>query len=66
MYLRCCSFDGDADRVVYHTTNSSGHLILVDGDKIGCLYGMAIAKLLKDIIQIGPDVKEEGHFQVVK
>lgn len=57
MYLRCCSLDGDADRLVYHTTDSHGQLILIDGDKIGALYGKAICQLLEDIIGVSTKVR---------
>lgn len=57
IYVRCCSFDGDADRLVYHSANSKGQLVLVDGDKIGALYGRAIAKLLGGIIRISHKVR---------
>lgn len=59
MYLRCCSLDGDADRLVYHTTNAKGEPVLLDGDKIGILYSKAIAKLLEDIIGVYPSVRFE-------
>ncbi|CAM9593426.1 unnamed protein product [Chrysoparadoxa australica] len=35
--LRCCSLDGDADRLVYHYFKSDGNWSLLDGDKIACL-----------------------------
>ena len=34
---RCCSLDGDADRIVYFT-NKDGKLSLLNGDKIACLF----------------------------
>uniref|UniRef100_A0A673NHZ6 Phosphoacetylglucosamine mutase n=1 Tax=Sinocyclocheilus rhinocerous TaxID=307959 RepID=A0A673NHZ6_9TELE len=34
---RCCSFDGDADRIVYYYTDSKGCFHLLDGDKIATL-----------------------------
>ncbi|XP_030637554.1 phosphoacetylglucosamine mutase [Chanos chanos] len=43
---RCCSFDGDADRIVYYYTNSDGHFHLLDGDKIATL----ISTFLKELI----------------
>ncbi|GBG33793.1 Phosphoacetylglucosamine mutase [Hondaea fermentalgiana] len=37
--VRCCSFDGDADRIVYYRAmGESDSLNLFDGDKIACLY----------------------------
>lgn len=38
-----CSFDGDADRIVFHRFNSEGKWYLADGDKIACL----LAQVLK-------------------
>lgn len=35
--MRCCSLDGDADRVVYYFVNEDGQFKLLDGDKIGTL-----------------------------
>ncbi|KAG5183674.1 putative phosphoacetylglucosamine mutase [Tribonema minus] len=34
---RCCSLDGDADRLVYHYFDSSGVWHLLDGDKMAAL-----------------------------
>lgn len=33
----CCSFDGDADRIVYYYKDTAGHFHLIDGDKIATL-----------------------------
>eukprot|EP00512_Aurantiochytrium_limacinum_P003136 CAMPEP_0171502158 /NCGR_PEP_ID=MMETSP0958-20121227/10006_1 /TAXON_ID=87120 /ORGANISM="Aurantiochytrium limacinum, Strain ATCCMYA-1381" /LENGTH=558 /DNA_ID=CAMNT_0012037149 /DNA_START=119 /DNA_END=1795 /DNA_ORIENTATION=- len=41
---RCCSFDGDADRIVYYRASDSDALNLFDGDKIACLYTFFIQK----------------------
>uniref|UniRef100_A0A7N6BX54 Phosphoacetylglucosamine mutase n=1 Tax=Anabas testudineus TaxID=64144 RepID=A0A7N6BX54_ANATE len=35
---RWCSFDGDADRIVYYYTDSEGQFHLLDGDKINTYY----------------------------
>ncbi|XP_062860617.1 phosphoacetylglucosamine mutase [Trichomycterus rosablanca] len=43
---RCCSFDGDADRVVYYYSDSAGCFHLLDGDKIATL----ISTYLKDLL----------------
>ncbi|XP_041832062.1 phosphoacetylglucosamine mutase [Melanotaenia boesemani] len=51
---RCCSFDGDADRIVYYYTDSQGCFHLLDGDKIATL----ICTYLKELInQAGLDLK---------
>uniref|UniRef100_A0A3Q0REP3 Phosphoacetylglucosamine mutase n=1 Tax=Amphilophus citrinellus TaxID=61819 RepID=A0A3Q0REP3_AMPCI len=51
---RCCSFDGDADRVVYYYTDSEGTFHLLDGDKMATL----ISTFLKELLtQAGLDLK---------
>ncbi|XP_023285980.1 phosphoacetylglucosamine mutase [Seriola lalandi dorsalis] len=51
---RCCSFDGDADRIVYYYTDSEGQFHLLDGDKIATV----IVTFLKELItQAGLDLK---------
>ncbi|XP_059797713.1 phosphoacetylglucosamine mutase isoform X2 [Balaenoptera ricei] len=47
---RCCSFDGDADRIVYYYHDADGQFHLVDGDKIAAL----ISGFLKEpLLEIG-------------
>jgi phosphoacetylglucosamine mutase len=36
-YTKCCSLDGDADRIVYFT-KVNGNFKLINGDKIACLF----------------------------
>ncbi|XP_047659790.1 phosphoacetylglucosamine mutase-like [Tachysurus fulvidraco] len=43
---RCCSFDGDADRIVYYYKDSAGHFHLLDGDKIATLISTYLKELL--------------------
>ncbi|KAJ1944751.1 hypothetical protein FBU59_002515 [Linderina macrospora] len=43
---RYCSFDGDADRIVYYYADESGHFHLLDGDKISTL----VATYLRDLV----------------
>lgn len=51
---RSCSFDGDADRIVYYYTDSKGQFHLLDGDKIATL----ISTFLKELLtQAGLDLK---------
>ncbi|XP_076016343.1 phosphoacetylglucosamine mutase [Genypterus blacodes] len=51
---RCCSFDGDADRIVYYYTDSEGKFHLLDGDKIATL----ISTFLKELLtQAGLDLQ---------
>ncbi|KAI8968495.1 hypothetical protein BDF20DRAFT_896702 [Mycotypha africana] len=54
---RCCSFDGDADRIVYYYVTEEGTFRLLDGDKIAGLAAAFIAELVKeagiDSIKVG-------------
>uniref|UniRef100_A0AAR2KNP0 Phosphoacetylglucosamine mutase n=1 Tax=Pygocentrus nattereri TaxID=42514 RepID=A0AAR2KNP0_PYGNA len=43
---RCCSFDGDADRIVYYYNDSDGSFHLLDGDKIATLISTYLKELL--------------------
>ncbi|KAF3790335.1 Phosphoacetylglucosamine mutase [Nymphaea thermarum] len=44
--LRCASLDGDADRIVYFHVLPTGHISLVDGDKILSLFAVFIKEQL--------------------
>ncbi|XP_066110222.1 phosphoacetylglucosamine mutase isoform X2 [Saccopteryx bilineata] len=46
---RCCSFDGDADRIVYYYRDTDGHFHLIDGDKIATLISSFLKELLLEI-----------------
>ncbi|KAM9233862.1 phosphoacetylglucosamine mutase isoform 1-T1 [Dugong dugon] len=46
---RCCSFDGDADRIVYYYRDADGHFHLIDGDKIATLISSFLKELLLEI-----------------
>ncbi|XP_037375922.1 phosphoacetylglucosamine mutase [Talpa occidentalis] len=46
---RCCSFDGDADRIVYYYHDADGHFHLIDGDKIATLISSFLKELLSEI-----------------
>ncbi|XP_064025338.1 phosphoacetylglucosamine mutase [Pogoniulus pusillus] len=48
---RCCSFDGDADRIVYYYEDTSGHFHLIDGDKIATLISIFLKELLAKVGQ---------------
>ncbi|CAL8313633.1 unnamed protein product [Lota lota] len=51
---RCCSFDGDADRIVYYYNDDQGRFHLLDGDKIATL----ISTFLKELLtQAGLDLE---------
>ncbi|CAN9507767.1 unnamed protein product [Ophioblennius macclurei] len=43
---RCCSFDGDADRIVYYYMDSAERFHLLDGDKIATLITIFLKELL--------------------
>lgn len=45
---RCCSIDGDSDRVVFFT-KEGGQFKLIDGDKIATLSAIFIRDLLKEL-----------------
>uniref|UniRef100_A0A8C1P6Q0 Phosphoacetylglucosamine mutase n=1 Tax=Cyprinus carpio TaxID=7962 RepID=A0A8C1P6Q0_CYPCA len=47
---RCCSFDGDADRIVYYYTDSKGCFHLLDGDKIATLISTYLKELLTQVL----------------
>lgn len=46
---RCCSFDGDADRVVYYYTDADGTFHLLDGDKMATLISTFLKELLTQV-----------------
>uniref|UniRef100_A0A8D0L3V9 Phosphoacetylglucosamine mutase n=1 Tax=Sphenodon punctatus TaxID=8508 RepID=A0A8D0L3V9_SPHPU len=48
---RCCSFDGDADRIVYFYNDAAGHFHLLDGDKIATLISTFLKELLSKVGQ---------------
>ncbi|KAM9840181.1 phosphoacetylglucosamine mutase [Aulostomus maculatus] len=43
---RCCSFDGDADRIVYYYSGADGQFQLLDGDKMSTLISTFLKELL--------------------
>lgn len=46
---RYCSFDGDADRIVYYYCDADGRFHLIDGDKIATLISSFLKELLLEI-----------------
>lgn len=44
---RACSFDGDADRLMYFYLDERGHFHMLDGDKIAALVAAFIVELVK-------------------
>lgn len=57
--VRCCSFDGDADRIVYYYLRDGKTFRLLDGDKISAMVAMFLvdlvgkAKLEGDTLAVG-------------
>ncbi|RMZ87441.1 hypothetical protein DV736_g5326, partial [Chaetothyriales sp. CBS 134916] len=45
---RCCSLDGDADRLVYYYTDALNNFNLLDGDRIATLSAIFLADLLHE------------------
>ena len=54
---RSCSFDGDADRIVYYYSDADGHFHLVDGDKIATLISSFLKELLLEVRWVGKTSK---------
>uniref|UniRef100_A0A8B9QQ48 Phosphoacetylglucosamine mutase n=1 Tax=Apteryx owenii TaxID=8824 RepID=A0A8B9QQ48_APTOW len=48
---RCCSLDGDADRIVYYYKDTTDHFHLIDGDKIATLISIFLKELLVKVEQ---------------
>lgn len=46
---RVCSFDGDADRIVYFYSDSKGNFHLLDGDKIATLISTFLREQLTQV-----------------
>ncbi|KAJ2899739.1 putative n-acetylglucosamine-phosphate mutase [Zalerion maritima] len=44
---RCCSFDGDADRLIYYYTDSKTGFFMLDGDRIATLAASFIGDLVR-------------------
>lgn len=44
---RACSFDGDADRIIYYYLDEEGTFKMLDGDKIAALVAAFIVDLVK-------------------
>jgi len=44
---RACSFDGDADRLMYYYLDERGQFHMLDGDKIAALVANFIVELVK-------------------
>ncbi|RUS88087.1 hypothetical protein EGW08_004140 [Elysia chlorotica] len=45
--MRCASFDGDGDRIVYFYRRKGGQFALLDGDKIATLFASFLSDLVK-------------------
>ncbi|KAK0657385.1 N-acetylglucosamine-phosphate mutase-like protein [Cercophora newfieldiana] len=56
--LRCCSLDGDADRLMYYWTDPEKGFVMLDGDRISSLAASFITELvdragLRKVLNIG-------------
>jgi phosphoacetylglucosamine mutase len=57
--VRCCSFDGDADRLIYYYLRDGKEFRLLDGDKIAVMVALYLkelvgkAKLAGEAIEVG-------------
>ncbi|KAF9535425.1 phosphoacetylglucosamine mutase [Crepidotus variabilis] len=51
---RACSFDGDADRLMYYYLDERGHFQMLDGDKIAAL----VASFIVDLVRLAGLEKE--------
>lgn len=62
---RCCSLDGDADRLMYFTpaAGTPGHALLLDGDRIATL----AALLLRDLLAaLPPNARDSTSLGIVQ
>lgn len=46
--MRCCSVDGDADRIVYYFIDEDDKFHLLDGDRIATLIAAYLKELLEE------------------
>ena len=60
---RICSFDGDADRLIYHFFEDDGSWHMLDGDKIAVLYSLFILEQLKTLELLGD---KDNRFGIVQ
>lgn len=62
--VRVCSFDGDADRIVYYYVDDAGRFRLLDGDKIAVMAAMWLMELVeKAKLNEGDDAVTVGVVQ---
>ncbi len=59
---RCCSLDGDADRIVYFT-KKHGQFVLLNGDKIACLLAKYLHNLSCNMHATTPQTLSIGVVQ---
>jgi len=64
---RACSFDGDADRIIYYYLQDGRTFRLLDGDKIAVMVAMFLGDLVKKAkLKDGDDGDEEIEVGVVQ
>ncbi|KAI7958122.1 hypothetical protein MJO29_006339 [Puccinia striiformis f. sp. tritici] len=60
---RACSYDGDADRIVYYYYSKDKTFRLMDGDKIATL----VASYIKELVELeAPEIKQDLKVGVVQ
>jgi phosphoacetylglucosamine mutase len=60
---RGCSFDGDADRIVYYYNDSRERFRLLDGDKIAVMVAMFMRELVEKTKLVGEEKLKVGVVQ---
>ncbi|KAI3385684.1 hypothetical protein SNEBB_000463 [Seison nebaliae] len=58
---RCCSFDGDADRIIYSYKSENDKFILLDGDKILIIFAKTLNRWLKEA-----ELKDQLTFRCIQ
>ncbi|KAL1878528.1 hypothetical protein VTK73DRAFT_7956 [Phialemonium thermophilum] len=58
---RCCSLDGDADRLIYYWHDPDANFVMLDGDRISSLAASFISDLVRDA-----NLSEEVRIGVVQ
>jgi len=63
--FRCVAFDGDADRIVYYLPDKEfKNFLLLDGDRIICLFATFFKSALDALKQTVHEIKDKNVFNV--
>lgn len=63
--MRCLAFDGDADRIVYFLPKPTlDELILFDGDRMICLFGVFFKKILGELDNLTKEINKSGVLYI--